>query len=112
MTVTDALIINHQITSFAPTQSHYAVALDPDHLDIFCLRHTEHFKDQIWYVLGTFDFKNFILFAIDIYLVRILGFAKFTGADFVDGRKAIVLVVVEAASTEPLPQTRKMDIAA
>ena len=112
MAVTNALIIDHQIASFASAQRDDTIALHPNYFNIFRLRHAQNFEDEVRQVFRALDLENFILLAVDINLIRVLGFAELAGADLVDRGEAIVLIVVKATTTEPFPEARKMDVAA
>jgi len=78
----------------------------------FCLWHAKNFKHKIWHVSWAFNLKYFIFFAIEINLVGVFRFAELARADLVDGREAVLLVIVVATTGEPLPQALEVDVPA
>ena len=83
--LTDAVIIDDQITILTATQDNHFVSWDRNDFQIFAIQHTEHFKNDVRCAYGPVNFEYFILLAVEIDLVGVLRIAKFTGADLVDG---------------------------
>ena len=102
--VTDALIIDHEVRALAPAESDNTIAWHTNHLDILSLRHAKDFQNEVRDVLRTINLKYFVLLAVKINLVRVLGIAELARADLVDGREGLLLVIIKATTSQPFLQ--------
>ena len=109
--IADALIVYHQIASFATTQSHDFVSRHPNDLDVLSFGHAQHLKHEVWHLLGSLNLEDLVLLPIQIDLIGILCVAQFAGANLVDRRQALGLIVIEATSAEPFLQALEVDVA-
>jgi len=110
--IADALIVDHQIASFAATECDDFVARHPNHFNVLGFGHAEHLQDEIGDLSRTLNLKNFVLFPVEIDLVWILRVAQLARTNLINCRQTLVLVIIETTSTEPLLQAFEMDVAA
>ena len=104
MLLADTLVVDDKVAFLAAPEYDNFFSRDAYDFQIFALRHAKHLQDQIRHFLGPIDFEDFILLAVQIYLIWVLGVAEFAGADLIDCRRAVFEAIVRAASPQPLLQ--------
>ena len=104
MLLTDALVVNDEVAFLTTPEDYDFFSWDAYDFQIFALRHAKHLQDQIRHFFRPIDFENFILLAVQINLIWVLGVAEFARADLINRRRAVLEAIVRAASPQPLLQ--------
>lgn len=102
MLLTDALVVYDKVAFLTTPKDDDFFSRDAYDFQIFAFRHAKHLQDQIRHFFRPINFENLILLAMQINLIWVLGVAEFTGADLVNGRRAVLEAIVRAASAQPL----------
>ena len=104
MLLADALIVYDEVAFLTASEDYHFFSWDAYDFQIFAFRHAKHLQDQIGHFFRPIDFENFILLAVQINLIWVLGVAEFARADLINGRRAVFEAVVRAAAPQPLLQ--------